>query len=80
MSVLTASPFNLVLGDSIDVRIVATNIYGNSQVSVTGSGANIVVLPSAPINFSNVASITLASRIGLSWQAGVSGGQTIIDY
>lgn len=37
-------------------------------------------MPSAPINFSNVASITLASRIGLSWSAGGSGGKPIIDY
>lgn len=80
LSVLTAAPFNLVLGNSIDVQIIATNIFGSSSVSVIGSGANIVVLPSAPINFSNVVSITLASRIGLSWSAGASGGSTIIDY
>lgn len=67
LSVLTASPFNLVLGDSIDVQIIAWNIYGNSSSSVIGSGANIVVLPSAPFNFANVASITLATQIGLSW-------------
>lgn len=38
-------------------------------------------MPNAPINFANVPSVTLASRIGLSWTpAASSGGKPIIDY
>jgi hypothetical protein len=48
--VLTAAPFNLVLGNSIQVQIVAVNQFGNSSSSVVGSGVNVVVVPDAPIN------------------------------
>lgn len=78
---LTSSPFNLELGDEISVRIMAHNIYGASLNSEPGSGANIVLVPDAPINFSNVPSITTASRIGLKWTPGASSGdKPIIDY
>jgi hypothetical protein len=81
LDTLTAPPFSLVLGDAIVVKVVAHNIYGPSLTSETGSGANIVLVPNAPINFADVTSITLASRIGLSWTPGASsGGEPIIDY
>lgn len=48
---LTSSPFNLALGDEIRVRVTAHNIYGASLISEPGSGANIVLVPDAPINF-----------------------------
>lgn len=50
MSALTAEPFNLVLGASIEVVVIANNAYGDSQESAVGSGANIVLVPDAPIN------------------------------
>jgi hypothetical protein len=78
---LTQAPFSLVLGDAIVIKIVAHNLYGESLTSETGSGANIVLVPDAPINFADVPSITLASRIGLTWSPGLSsGGEPIIDY
>lgn len=49
LDTLTAAPFNLVLGDRIEALIVASNIYGDSQVSVIGAGANVVYVPDAPI-------------------------------
>jgi hypothetical protein len=58
---LTAAPFSLVLGDSIDVTVVAQNIYGDSITSAQGSGANIVLVPDAPIALSDAPSITSAS-------------------
>jgi hypothetical protein len=67
LNTLTMAPFNLQLADAIVAKITAHNIYGASIVSETGSGANIVFVPDAPINFNNVPAITLASRIGLSW-------------
>jgi hypothetical protein len=75
------APFNLQLADAIVVKIIAHNLYGESIVSETGSGANIVLVPDAPINFADVPSITLASRIGMQWTPGASsGGEPIIDY
>lgn len=81
MSDLTSAPFNLVLGDEITVKVMAHNVYGDSLNSEAGSGANIVLVPDAPINFANVPTITLASRIGLTWTPGISSGdKPIIDY
>jgi hypothetical protein len=81
LDVLTATPFSLVLGDSITVTVMAHNLYGESLNSEAGGGADIVLVPDAPLNFVNVPSITLASRIGLSWTQGASsGGKSILDY
>ena len=59
LSVLTASPFNLNLGDSINAYIIATNNYGNSQVSSTGNGAKIVLVPDAPLTLNDNPAVTL---------------------
>lgn len=78
---MTSEPFNLVLGDSIDVIVVAQNIYGDSTASAEGSGANIFLVPDAPINLADAPLITSSSQIGLGWEAGASsGGEPILDY
>ena len=70
-----------MLGDSIDAIIIASNQYGDSSPSVIGSGANIVYVPDAPIQFENEPLITTATQIGLKWENGASsGGKPIIDY
>lgn len=81
LSVLTSSPFNLVLGDSVDVIVTAQNVYGDSLESAEGSGANIVLVPDAPITLADAPGVTTASQIGLTWAAGASsGGKPILDY
>jgi len=67
LDTLTASPFNLALGDSIDVRVTAYNTYGAGLISAAGSGANIVLVPTAPTSFQDVTAVTSASVIGLEW-------------
>lgn len=48
---------------------------------MSGGGAIIMTVPDAPINITNVLTVTNASQVGLSWTAGVStGGSAIIDY
>lgn len=70
-----------MLGDSIDVKVAAHNLYGMGNYSPVGSGANIVLIPEMPEGFSNVPAITSASQIGLSWNQPIeSGGEEIIDY
>ena len=49
LNVLTTEPFNLKLGDSVNVKLTATNDYGESPESTTGSGALIVLVPYPPI-------------------------------
>ena len=41
LSTLKAAPYNLVLGDSVNVKVVSLNVYGASEYSVAGSGAVI---------------------------------------
>lgn len=41
LSVLTASPFSLSLGDNINAYLIATNAYGSSAESAIGGGAVI---------------------------------------
>ena len=38
---LTSSPFNLLLGDHVDVKVIAINVYGPSEFSAVGDGAFI---------------------------------------
>jgi hypothetical protein len=58
LSALTASPFNLVLGSNINVKVVAYNAYGDSSESAIGGGAVILLVPDAPTSLSNVSAIT----------------------
>lgn len=56
---MTASPFNLKLGDSVNIRIIATNAYGDSIISTVGKGAIIVLVPDAPLTLTDSPSVTL---------------------
>ena len=47
--------------------MTAYNVYGASATSEVGSGANVVLVPDAPINLSDVPSITKANKVGLVW-------------
>lgn len=77
----TASPFNLVQGDDINIKVSVYNDYGESPLSEMGGGALIQVVPDAPINLANVLGITLDDRIGFIWDEGENnGGNSVIDY
>jgi len=58
--VLRAAPYNLVLGNDVVVQLTAHNYYGDSPMSPTGQGAKILYAPDAPINLSDVPTITNA--------------------
>lgn len=81
LSKLTSSPFNLLLGYSINIKVVATNDYGDSEVSDPGNGGVIVLVPDPPLNLQNDPSVTDKATIRFTWTDGASdGGETIIDY
>ena len=81
MASLEAAPFSLSLGATIDVKIIAVNIYGDSAISQVGSGATLVYVPDKPINIANMPEVTNALRIGVKWDDGPSdNGRSIIDY
>ena len=41
MAALKAAPYNLVKDDSVNVKVVSVNVYGDSIASSVGSGAVI---------------------------------------
>lgn len=65
LSTLTAEPFALVFGNSIEAKIFATNIKGDSQESPEGNGATIIRVPDAPINLLEDTSVRTATDLGL---------------
>lgn len=74
-------PFYLEWGSSVYVKVIATNIVGNSIESSEGNGAIIVTVPDSPINIANVPATTNGNQIGLTWSPGlVDGGSPLIDY
>lgn len=78
---LQIEPFNLIEGDHVNVKVTATNYYGESPASVVGDGASIWVIPDAPIQLANNALITDADNIGLTWFTSPSdGGTPVLDY
>lgn len=81
VSVLMASPFNYVWGQSISARLSASNIYGSSQVSDLGNGAILLTNPDSPLNFQENISARTPDSIALKWSEGLNnGGSDIIDY
>ena len=78
---LTSSPYDLTLGDSVYAKITAINYYGESDVSDAGNGATVLYVPSAPVGLANDLATTSASVIRITWSDGIStGGSSIIDY
>lgn len=81
LSTIRGTPFHLLWGDSVKLKVYTTNIKGDSEVSDVGNGAIILRVPDAPIELSNEPDITLGEQIGLTWAAGQEpGGSPIIDY
>ena len=80
-SQLKAAPFNLIMGDYVNVRVTAINLYGESDPSEIGTGAVIQQVPDAPLNLESDPLVTAAGVIGLTWTQGISnGGTAVINY
>jgi hypothetical protein len=58
LSTLTAAPYSLELNESVVVKVVSVNLYGDSADSSTGNGAIIWLVPDAPVSLANDAAIT----------------------
>jgi len=50
ISTLTNSPFNLMWGQSVRAKVIASNIVGDSLESFVGNGAKLTRKPDPPIN------------------------------
>ena len=81
LSVLYTSPYDLILGQTIESKIIATNNYGSSDVSEVGGTALIVLVPSEPLSLDNNPAITMGPNIGITWTPSAQvGGSAILDY
>jgi hypothetical protein len=81
LSLLRALPYSLVKGDSVYVKIISVNVYGDSNYSEEANGAVIQYVPDAPISLTNNILSTNAYQIMFTWSKGLSnGGTEVIDY
>jgi hypothetical protein len=74
VSTLINTPFNIEWGSSIYAKVIATNQYGDSEISDVGNGAIIITYPDAPLNLREDRSIRDSSTLGLLWDEGESNG------
>jgi hypothetical protein len=78
---LIIAPYNHILDESVWVKIIAENLYGDSLISEAGNGGLVKLVPDAPVNLANDPSITSDNRIKFTWQQGASnGGDTVLDF
>lgn len=78
---LRSAPYNLVQGESVWVKIVSVNTYGESVISDPGNGAVIQLVPEPPINLLNDPQTTSDVLIRFTWDQGLNnGGVNVIDY
>jgi hypothetical protein len=80
LDTLIISPYNLILDESIFVKIIASNYYGDSDYSDPGNGALTKLIPDAPINLVRDIA-TNAYTIAFTWDEGASnGGEVVINF
>jgi hypothetical protein len=71
----------LAWGSSVNARVIAYNIYGNSTTSDSGNGAVILTRPAAPTNLIELVSARTSTSVGLTWTtSATNGGAPVIDY
>jgi hypothetical protein len=81
VSILTAAPFSLPWGGSVYSKVIATNVYGDSAISIAGNGAIIITYADAPTNFAEIVAFRTSTSISFSWDEGASnGGNSVFDY
>ena len=54
LTTLKEAPYNLLQGDSVWVKVISINTYGESALSEAGNNAVIQLVPDAPVNLLNV--------------------------
>lgn len=81
IATLKAAPYSLEWGSSVYAKVIAINIYGDSDESVEGNGAIIVTTPDAPTTLEEDYSQRTKSVLAITWVAPVfTGGAVIEDY
>ena len=76
---MTQSPLELPWGSTINTKVIAYNLYGDSNDSPISDFEFIRKAPDAPVLTENTA-LRTATSIGLQWDEPFTGGAAIIDY
>ena len=78
---MRTTPFDLVWGQSVYAKVIAYNMYGDSDISDAGNGAVIFTFADAPLDLAEDPSKRTASSITVTWSEGANnGGSTVTDY
>jgi hypothetical protein len=78
---LHLSPFLLPWASHVYAKVVATNIYGDSQESLPGNGAIVYAVPDKPTDLTEDYAQRTANSLGLIWIDGADpGGLPVLDY
>jgi hypothetical protein len=78
---LTSAPYALSQESNVNVKVIATNIKGDSQESPQGNGATIITAPNAPINLAENTALRTPTTLGLTWnESPTNGGATVTEY
>jgi hypothetical protein len=77
---LAADPFSIQKGSELLSKVVATNSFGDSELSEASSAGLFILVPDAPIDLLNDSTVTSANSIKFSWSDGDDGGSVITSY
>jgi hypothetical protein len=81
LDTLIIDPYSLILNEEIWAKVIATNFYGDSPYSEEGNNGLTKLIPDAPVNLQNDASVTDAFNIKIDWEDGISdGGMPVLDH
>lgn len=73
--------YGLTWGDSVYAKVVAHNVYGDSQESALSNPTLLMTTADAPINLQELTSLRSANAIGMIWEDGASEfGAPVTDY
>lgn len=69
------------MNEEVWVKIIAVNVYGESEISEPGNDGLVKLIPDAPVSLVNDPSVTDDDKIKFDWVDGASdGGDAVIDF
>jgi hypothetical protein len=81
LDTLIVPPWALVMNEEVWVKIIAINVYGESEESEPGNDGLVKLIPDAPVNLLDDRTVTNDDRIKFTYEQGASdGGDLVIDF
>jgi hypothetical protein len=79
-------PYSLSLGESVEAKLYATNVQGDSLESAIGDGALIITIPDPPVSLTEDELQRSATNLAITWDiittVGIpeQGYSAVVDY